>query len=209
MEVRGRDKSARVLHGNNARSQVDSPDKKPKSNEGKSMPLTKDKKNEIVKELVDLLNSSKMTVVAKYEGTTVKAMQELRANAEENETSIKVVKNRLVKKALEQSENHKDVSTDELKGMLMYVFNANDEVAPAQVVHNMAKNEPQLQFIGAFDADGKYLAAEEVQALAVLPSKEVMISTVINTLLSPVNGVVSGLKGNVHGLLDAIAASKS
>ena len=172
------------------------------------MALTKDKKNEIVAELVELLNSSKMTVVTKYEGTTVKAIQELRARAEENGTSIKVVKNRLVKKALEQSNNHKQATTDNLKGMLMYVFNSQDEVAPAQIVHNMARTETQLEFIGAFDAEGKSLSAEEVKALAVLPSKDVMIATVINTLKSPVSGVMSGLQGNLHGLLDAVAASK-
>lgn len=173
------------------------------------MALTKEKKNVIVAELVELLNSSKMTVVAKYEGTTVKAMQELRANAEENETTIKVVKNRLVQKALQQSENHKDAETNDLKGMLMYVFNANDEVAPAQTVFNMAKTEKQLEFIGAFDAQGNFLGADEVKALAQLPSREQMIATVINTLQSPVNGVIGGLKGNLHGLLDAVAAGKA
>ena len=173
------------------------------------MPLTKDKKNEIVAELVSLLNSSKMTVITKYEGTTVKAMQELRRKAEENGTTIKVVKNRLVGKALEQSDNHKDASTDQLTGMLMYVFNAEDEVAPAQVIHNMAKTEKQLEFIGALDASGNFLGADEVKALAQLPSKDIMIASVINTLQSPVNNIMSGLKGNLHGLLDAVAAQAS
>ncbi len=170
------------------------------------MALSKDKKNEIVKELADLLAASKMTVVAKYEGTTVKAMQELRRNAEANGTSIKVVKNRLVRKVLESTDSHAKSDTSELIGMLMYAFNANDEVAPAQVIHNMAKTEKQLEFIGAYDADGNYLSAADVTALAQLPSKDVMIATVINTLKSPVNGVMGGLKGNLHGLLDAIAA---
>lgn len=170
------------------------------------MALSKDKKNEIVSELVELLNNSKMTVIAKYEGTTVKAMQNLRAQAEESDTSVKIVKNRLVIKALGQSEHHNSAQTEELKGMLMYVFNANDEVAPAQIVHNMAKTEKQLEFVGAFDAQGNFLSADEVKALAVLPSREEMIATVINTLQSPVRGVVSGLQGSLHGLLDAIAA---
>lgn len=170
------------------------------------MALTKDKKQEIVKELADLLASSKMTVVAKYEGTTVKAMQELRAKAEENGTTIKVVKNRLVKKAFETTDSHKESNTDELEGMLMYAFNADDEVAPAQVIKQMTKAEPQLEFIAAFDNTGKYLNAEEVKALADLPSREEMIATVINTLKSPVSNVMSGLSGNLHGLLDAVAA---
>lgn len=170
------------------------------------MALTKDKKDIIVKELVDLLANSKMTVVAKYEGTTVKAMQELRRNAEANGTVIKVVKNRLVIKALESTDSHKNSDTSGMQGMLMYAFNPNDEVAPAQIVHNMAKTEKQIEFIGAFSADGKFVSAEEVKALAQLPSREVMIATVINTLKSPVTGVMSGLSGNLHGLLSAVAA---
>jgi len=170
------------------------------------MALTKAKKDEIVKELADLLASSKMTVVAKYEGTTVKAMQELRRQAEENGTSIKVVKNRLVRKVLEQSDSHAKSDTSQLQGMLMYAFNADDEVAPAQVIHGMAKKEKQLEFIGAYDADGNYLSAGDVKALAQLPSKDVMIATVINTLKAPVTNVTSGLKGNLHGLLDAVKA---
>ena len=170
------------------------------------MALTKDKKNEILKELTELLGNSKMTIVAKYEGTDVKAMQELRRQAEENGTSIKVVKNRLVKKALESTDSHKNSDVSDLTGMLMYAFNSEDEVAPAQIIHEMAKTEKQIEFVGAFDADGKRLSADEVKALAVLPSRDVMIATVINTLKSPVNGVMSGLKGNLHGLLDAVAA---
>jgi large subunit ribosomal protein L10 len=168
--------------------------------------LTKDKKNEIVKELVELLGNAKMTLVVKYEGTTVAALQELRRKAEENGTVVKVVKNRLVEKAFAATDSHKETDTSSLQGMLMYAFNSTDEVAPAQVIHELAKTEKQLEFIAAFDASGKMMSAEEVKALAVLPSREVMIATVINTLMSPVNGVMSGLKGNLHGLLDAVAA---
>lgn len=170
------------------------------------MALTKDKKNEIVAELADLLSKSKMTVVVKYQGTTVAAMQELRRKAEDNGTVVKVVKNRLVKKAFEATDSHKASDTSALEGMLMYAFNSDDEVAPAQVIHEMAKSEKQLEFIGAYDSTGKELSSEEVSALAQLPSREVMIATVINTLKSPVNNVTGALKGNLHGLLEAIAA---
>lgn len=170
------------------------------------MALTKDKKNEIVSELSGLLKDAKMTVVVKYEGTTVQAMQSLRRSAEENGTSIKVVKNRLVKKAFEASDSHKDSDTAQLQGMLMYAFNSDDEVAPAQIIHELAKKEKQLEFVGAYDASGKLLSADEVTALAQLPSREVMIATVVNTLKSPVNNVTSGLAGNLQGLLEAVAA---
>ena len=170
------------------------------------MALTKDKKDAIVKELTTLLGSSKMTVVVKYQGTTVAALQDLRAKAEENGTVLKVVKNRLVQKAFQATDTHKDSDTSSMQGMLLYAFNDTDEVAPAQVIHEMSKSEPQLEFVGAYDATGKAMSAEDVKALAQLPSREVMIATVINTLKSPVNNVTSALKGNLHGLLEAIAA---
>jgi large subunit ribosomal protein L10 len=173
------------------------------------MALTKQKKDEIVSELSELLASSKMTVIAKYEGTTVKAMQELRRKAEANGTTVKVVKNRLVQKALESIDSHKNADSSDLTGMLMYAFNSSDEVAPAQVLHEMAKSEKQIEFIGAYDASGNRLSSEEVKALAQLPSREVMISTLINTLKAPVTNVTSALAGNLHGLLDAIAAKQA
>lgn len=171
------------------------------------MALRKEKKAEIVSELSDLFGSSKMTVVAKYRGITVKAMQELRRNAEENQTKVKVVKNRLVRKALEQNDATKNVDTSELKDQLLYAFNSEDEVAPAQVLHAFMKKESNLEFVGAITADGTFLSGREVKALATLPSKNQLIAGVINTLQSPVRNVVSGLSGGLPAILSGIEAN--
>lgn len=173
------------------------------------MALTKQKKNEVVADVAGLLNYSKMTVVTKYQGTSVKALQQLRRQAQENGTSLKVVKNRLVIKALQQSDSLKGVDSSKLNGMLMYAFNAEDEVAPAQVIDAFAKTNPSLEFIGAITAEGKFIDADEVKALAKLPSKTQLIAGIVNTLQSPLRGNISALSGNLHGYLDAIAASKS
>src|SRR5262249_10927037 len=98
------------------------------------MALTKAKKNEVVADIAELLSSSKMTVVAAYPGTTVKAMQALRKQARGNGTKMRVVKNRLVIKAIQQNDKLKGADTSSLNGQLMYAFNADDEVAPAQVI---------------------------------------------------------------------------
>jgi len=172
----------------------------------KYMALTKDKKNEVVGEVADLLSSSKMTVVTKYEGTTVKAMQALRREVSGNGTVAKVVKNRLVIKALQQDDKLKDVDTSALQGMLLYAFNDEDEVAPAQAIATFAKTNPTLQFVGAITADGKFLDADEVKALATLPGKEQLIAQVVATLTAPLNDSVNALSGNLHALLDGVAA---
>jgi large subunit ribosomal protein L10 len=169
------------------------------------MALTKAKKDQVVAEVAELLAASKMTVAAKYQGTTVKAMQQLRRDARENGTNVRVVKNRLVKQALLQTKELKNVDASALEGMLAYAFNPEDEVAPAQAIASFAKKNPTLEFVGAITADGKFLAAEEVKALATLPGRDQLIGEVVAMLLSPVNDVTNGLSGNLHALLDGVA----
>lgn len=173
------------------------------------MALKKSEKDEIVAEIAGLLADSKMTVVAKYQGTTVKALQSLRRDARGNGTKVKVVKNRLVIKALQQTEALRDVEVNELQGMLLYAFNSDDEVAPAQSLNMFAKANPTIQFVGAISAEGKFLGAEDVKALAGLPSKNQLIAETIATLLSPVHDVTNALSGNLHALLDGVADAKA
>lgn len=170
------------------------------------MALSKSDKQAVIEEVGELLVNSKMTVVAKYEGTTVKALQQLRRDAKANGTKVKVVKNRLVIKALQGTDNLKDTDTSALEGMLLYAFNGEDEVAPAQSLHTFAKANPSLQFVGAITADGKFIGADEVKALAVLPGKNQMIAGLINTLNAPLQGVMNGLGGDLHGLLKGLEA---
>lgn len=170
------------------------------------MALTKQEKNDVVAEVAEMLASSKMTVVAKYEGTTVKALQQLRRDARDNGTKVQVVKNRLLIKALQASDNLKDVDTSALNGMLLYAFNTEDEVAPAKALADFAKANPTLEFVGAITPEGKFASADEVKALASLPGKNELIAQVIATLNSPVNDVMSGLSGNLHALLDGVEA---
>lgn len=170
------------------------------------MALTKLEKQQVVQDTTDLLSASKMTVVAKYEGTTVKGLQQLRRDARENGTKVRVVKNRLFKQALKGVDALKDVETTDLQGMLLYAFNSEDEVASAQVLNNFAKQNPSLVFVGAISAEGELISSDDVKALAGLPGKDQLIAEVIATLLSPVHDVTNALAGNLHGLLDGIEA---
>jgi large subunit ribosomal protein L10 len=170
------------------------------------MALSKDKKAQLVDEVTNLLGESKMTVMVKYQGTSVKSMQQLRKQARENGTKVKVVKNRLFKKAMENNDVLKSLDASALEGQLLYAFNSQDEVAPAQSLNAFAKTNPNIEFVGAISAEGKFLTSDEVKALAALPSKNELIAQVIATLSSPLNDVMSGLSGNLHALLDGIEA---
>ncbi len=173
------------------------------------MALTKDKKALVIEDLQKLFAESKMTVVVKYQGVTVKSLQSLRRDAKANGTVVKVVKNRLVAKALQNSTTFKATDTSALKDMLLYAFNPHDEVASAQVLKSFMKKESNLEFVGASTADGQFMSAADVTSLASLPSKPQLIAGVINTLQSPLRTVTSQLNGNLLGLLDAIATKAS
>lgn len=170
------------------------------------MALTKDEKQKVVSDVAELLSTSKMTVVAKYKGTDVKALQTLRRDARSNGTKVKVIKNRLVIQALKSTKDLKEIDTSFLEGMLLYAFNGEDEVAAAQILNTFAKKNPTLEFVGAISADGSFVDATNVKALASLPGKNQLIAGLINTLNAPVMGVMSGLNGNLHGLLQSLEA---
>lgn len=170
------------------------------------MAITRDKKQSLVSELAGLLADAKMTAFAKYEGLTVADIQTLRRAAREQGVTIKVVKNRLVKVAMQQTAALKETPTASMNGQLLYAMSAEDEVAPAQLLANFAKTHDTLQLAGAFSGEGKALDTAEVQALATLPSKNELIAQVLATLSSPLDGVMGGLSGNLHALLDGVGA---
>jgi len=167
------------------------------------MAISKAKKQTLVAELEQILGQAKMAVFAQYTGISVKDLQVLRRTAREAGVQIKVVKNRLVRVAIGQVEALKNVSTETLKGQILYAFSDTDEVAPAQVLDKFAKDHPALTLIGAFSGVGQNLDTAETTALAKLPSKNDLIAQVIATLESPVNDVVSGLNG-LGGILNAL-----
>lgn len=170
------------------------------------MAITRDKKNELVAELQTLISDAKLTVFAEYKGLSVADMQELRAKAREADVTIKVLKNRLVRVAIESVDGLKGVDTSAMTGQLLYATSDSDEVAPAQVLHDFAKTHPQLEFAGAFTNKAANIGVDELRELALLPSREQLIAEVIAQLLSPVHDTTNALAGNLHGLLDGIEA---
>lgn len=170
------------------------------------MAISRDKKQALVTELSDILGSSKMVVAVKYDGTSVADLQELRRTAREAGVSVKVVKNRLLRVAMQNSKTHKDTDTSLLTAQLLYAYSAEDEVAPAQVISNFAKTHPTIDLVAGFDNAGTTLDTAEVKALAGLPSKEQLIAQVVAQLLSPVHDVTNALSGNLHALLDGVEA---
>ena len=170
------------------------------------MALTREKKEAVVGELEQLLAGSKLTVVAHYQGTSVKSMQQLRNHATQEHTVLRVTKNRLFKKALAGSELLKDIDTTEIRGQLLYAFNADDEVAPARNLADFAKTNPQIDFVVGITAEGELLDAAAVKVLSSLPTKDVLRAQLLGAIGAPVSGFVRVLSGNLRGFLNVLSA---
>lgn len=170
------------------------------------MAITKDKKQQLVADLTALLENSKMMAYAQYQGLTVSELEELRKAAREKGVKIKVVKNRLVRVALGEIAVYKDTDTTGLTGQLLYAISSEDEVAPAKVLAQFAKEHDALQIAGAISDAGAVLTKDEVNALAALMSKEELIAQVVAQLLSPLTDSVSGLSGTLPGIISGLEA---
>ena len=168
------------------------------------MTISKEKKQTLVTDLTELLTNAKVTVFAKYQGLTVAELQELRKAARENNVKIKIVKNRLVKVAMNEIAIYKDTDTTGLTGQLLYAVSDEDEVLPAKILADFAKTHTALELTGAFTGEGATLNEDEVKALSKLPTKNELVAQVVAQLLSPLNDSISGLSSGISDILSGV-----
>lgn len=169
------------------------------------MAISRDKKNALVTELAELFANAKGTAGATYAGLSVASLQELRAAARENDVTIKVAKNRLVRVALANNDKFKAADTSLLTGQLVYAFSSTDEVAPAQVLAKFAKNHPELKLTVGFDDSGKTLDTATVIALASLPTKDQLRGQLVSVLAAPLSGFLSVANGAQRGFAQVLS----
>ena len=170
------------------------------------MAISKAKKETLVADLTALLADAKLTAYARYQGLTVADLQDLRRAAREAGVKIKVVKNRLVRVAMNEIAVYKDTDTTGLTGQLVYAISDTDEVAPAKVLAAFAKTHPALELLGGFNVLGHTLNQAEITTLAAMPSKNELIAQVVAQLLSPLTDTISGTSGLLSGIVSGLEA---
>ena len=170
------------------------------------MALTKEKKQEIVDQVTGVLEDTKITVLAHYDGVSVQAMQDLRRKAKDSDTSVRVIKNSLFIKALKGNDKLKDFDSSLIEGQLFFAFNDNDEIAPAQVLSDFARSGQSVKFVGAIASDGSFISSEDVQAMASLPNKEQLRGQLVGMLSAPLSGFVNTLNSNLRGVMNVFSA---
>ena len=167
-------------------------------------------KQAVVAALTEKLQGASSGVLVDYKGITVAEDTALRAECRKNELDYAVVKNTLLRFAVNNA------GMEELDGVLngttSLALSSGDPIAPMRVINKFAKQFNGEKFtIKAGFMDGRVLAMDEIMALAELPSKEVLQAQVLGTMLAPITSLAIVLKAIAEkqgGFVEAEAAAE-
>lgn len=167
--------------------------------------MNKEQKIKEVTVLSERLEKAKALIFAGYRGLKVSEMTELRTKLKQGESSLKVVKNRLMKRALKERglselERHFREPT-----ALAAAF--ADPVHPAKVLVEFAKAHGKLILKGGY-LDGREMTIRDIETLAKLPGREVLISKALGSMLAPAQNFAGVLAAIPRKLVYAINAVK-
>ncbi len=147
------------------------------------MAIRLEDKKQIVSEVNEAANSALSAVLADYRGVTVDEMTELRKTARENNVYLRVVRNTLLKRAVENTEF--ECIKEVLIGPTILAFSQEDPGAAARVLKDFAKENNEFE-IKALSVGGKLLDASEIDILAKLPTYDQAVSMLMSVMLAPV-----------------------
>lgn len=154
------------------------------------MALSFEQKKEVVAELAEVARGAASLVAAEYRGMTVEQLTELRKKAREGGVFLKVVKNTLVRRAVDGTDF--ECIGEALSGPLMYAFSEEDPGAAGRLVKDYAKTNdklvPKIVAIG-----GQMYGASEVDRLASLPTRDQALAILLSLMAQPVTKLVRTL----------------
>jgi large subunit ribosomal protein L10 len=151
--------------------------------------LDLEKKQAVVAEVAKQIAGAQAIIMAENRGMKVAAMTQLRAKARASGVYFRVVKNTLVRRAVEQTPFA--TMADQMVGPLAYGIGP-DPVAVAKVLNDFAKGNEKFVITGGAMV-GQVMTAKEVAALASLPSREELIAKLLGTMQAPVAKLVRTL----------------
>lgn len=160
-------------------------------------------KKVIIDELLERVNASPFVIVVDYNGMTVPQFSGLRNDLAENGAECHVAKNSYMRKALIES-GAPDLG-EHLVGQAAFVTGESDVCAAAKVIKSFSKKEK----IGGFKIgllDGEVLDPAKLDALAELPSREVLLATLLGVISQPASKLVRTINEPGSSLARVLAA---
>lgn len=170
------------------------------------MAISREKKEQLVTDLTEKLSRSNAMIMTDYSGLSSSEINQLRNKLRDMETGYHVVKNSLMKLAMERSGLPWDESL--FDGPTAVGFCYEDAPGTAQILLDFAKDSKTFSIRGGM-LGSEPVSAGQISDLARLPSSEVLIAQVIGGMKAPVAGLVSVLSAPLHNLVHVLLARSS
>ena len=167
------------------------------------MRLTLEAKKEIVSEVAAVAANAPAAIAVEYAGISVTELTKLRRAAREAGVYVRVVRNTLARRALENTKFA--CMRDKLTGPLLLAFSHGEPGSVAKVIRDFAKGHEKLT-VKVIALDGKLLQPSDLGALASLPTKQQAISMLMGLMQAPVTLLARTLAESHAKLVRTIAA---
>jgi large subunit ribosomal protein L10 len=158
----------------------------------------------MIKELLQSLDKANFFFVTDYSKITVAQMTELRNQLRENKSVHHIFKNRLFKR-IAKEKGYPQAMEKVLRGSSSFTIGGSDIVKVAKVLVDFSKKHNTFG-IKAGVIDSKYMTKADIEKLASLPSREVLLAMVVGAIASPITGFVGVLHERVRSFVGVLAA---
>jgi large subunit ribosomal protein L10 len=156
--------------------------------------MNKAEKTEVIDQLVEKLNANNKIYLADCSTLTVEKVNQFRKACFDKKVSVTVVKNTLLKKAIERANDSRLAELiPALKGETALMFTETSNV-PAKIIRDFRKKDSKPALKAAFVEEMVYIGDNQLDALASLKSKNELIGDIIALLQSPIQRVIGGLE---------------
>ena len=165
--------------------------------------MVRAEKIELVERVSDKLKQAQSVIVTDFKGMTVAELMGLRTQLREQAIEMKVIKNRLVRRAL--SEVGYDSLDDYLVGNSAIVFGLKDPVAPAKILTDYAKKNNKLVIKGGL-LEGRRLDPGGVKALSAMPGRKQLLAMMAGGFKQPAAKLATVLQAGLLKMAYAMQA---
>ncbi len=158
-------------------------------------------KEYIVREVSECLKNGSGLMVANFDKLKVIDIDSLRRNLEKKSAKLIVTKNTLLRKALaEVSYDGVAQFVEGTTGLAVYV---DDPVGAAKALFDFSRNHATFKVRGGM-VEGELIDEDRAKELSELPSRDVLLATVLMRMKSPITGFVNVLSGSIRGLVNVL-----
>lgn len=167
-----------------------------------------EEKKEMVREIRERIDRSKSVYFTNFKNLKAAEMSELRSSLKQVDSEMKVYKNRMIKRALQEIELEE--LTEFIEGPMALVFGYEDPIPSIKIIADF-QSENEVPVVNGGYLDGEILDGEKVISLSKIPSREELLTRSVEVLSSPLNKMVhilSGIPMKLMNILSEISKQK-